>query len=81
MRWAQKALIQTHCKYVFSSVKDEKRARSPLSHNPVFRICIYICIFIYTHINAQKLNHWQYNPRGIYRFNSLPRQFIWPSTV
>ena len=49
MRWAQKALIQTHCKYVFSSVKDEKGPDRLYLITPFF-VYVFIYAYLFTHI-------------------------------
>ena len=49
MRWAQKALIQTHCKYVFSNVKDEKGPDRLYLITPFF-VYVFIYVYLFTHI-------------------------------
>ena len=49
MRWAQKALIQTHCKYVFSGVKDEKEPDRLYLITPFF-VYVFIYAYLFTHI-------------------------------
>ena len=49
MRWAQKAPIQTHCKYVFSSVKDEIGPDRLYILTPHF-VYVFIYAYLFTYI-------------------------------